>query len=134
LDIATIVPTGNHLRGFDHLGLVILQIDNWSVEWDLSIVSKAKGGRPGRGVVDPSYYSISPSADVDGKTVLLMDDTWTSGSSMASAARALKDAGAKSVVAMPIGRQLNARFGDADSLMRITGNRGYINEKCVICG
>jgi len=133
LDLATVVPSGNHSRGFDHLKQVISLKTDWSIQWDLTVVDKAKVGRPGRGVIDPSFYVVSPSADLDGKTVLLMDDTWTSGSSMVSVARALRDHGARGVVAMPIGRQLNAHFGDADSLMKISGNRGYNNEKCVIC-
>lgn len=134
IEIATVVPSGNQLREFDHLGLVISQIGDWAIQWDLNMVEKVKDGRPGRGVVDPSYYLVSPNADLDGKTVLLVDDTWTSGSSVVSVARALRDHGAKGVVALPIGRQLNANFGDAGSLMKISGNRGYNNETCVICG
>jgi hypothetical protein len=42
-----------------------------------------------------------------GATVLLLDDTWTSGASAQSAAAALKLAGARSVVTVILGRHLN---------------------------
>jgi hypothetical protein len=42
-----------------------------------------------------------------GATILLLDDTWTSGASAQSAAAALKLAGARSVVTVVLGRHLN---------------------------
>ena len=47
-----------------------------------------------------------------GETILLVDDTWTSGASAQSAAHALKRAGARRVALVVIGRHVNPDFGD----------------------
>ena len=49
-----------------------------------------------------------------GETVLLIDDTWTTGASARSAASALHQAGAGPVAAVVLGRYLNRRWGDND--------------------
>ena len=45
-------------------------------------------------------FALKPRADVDGKTVLLIDDVVTTGATLASAAKTLKNAGAKRVYAL----------------------------------
>ncbi|MFD8967087.1 hypothetical protein ACFV0C_19200 [Streptomyces sp. NPDC059568] len=47
-----------------------------------------------------------------GESVLLIDDTWTTGSHAQSAAAALKAAGAGSVAVVVLGRHLNINYGD----------------------
>lgn len=47
---------------------------------------------------------------VAGKNVLLIDDTWTTGAAMQSAAAALKGAGASVVAGVVIGRHLRLDF------------------------
>ena len=58
---------------------------------------------------DPERYATSRR--VDGESVLLIDDTWVSGSSAQSAAAALRDAGAARVGCVVIGRWLTPSFG-----------------------
>jgi predicted amidophosphoribosyltransferase len=53
----------------------------------------------------PELYAVS--SDVRSRRVLLVDDTWTSGASLQSAAVALKRAGAARVVGLVIGRHLD---------------------------
>lgn len=53
----------------------------------------------------PGSYEVV--VDVGGKNVLLVDDTWTSGASVQSAAVASKRAGAARVVGLVIGRHLD---------------------------
>ena len=53
---------------------------------------------------DPGRFQCGP---LPGPAVLLLDDTWTSGSSAASAAAALKLAGARSVAVVVLGRHLD---------------------------
>jgi len=47
-----------------------------------------------------------------GEAILLIDDTWTTGASAQSAAHALKQAGARRVALVVIGRHVNLGFGD----------------------
>jgi predicted amidophosphoribosyltransferase len=59
-------------------------------------------------VVDPGKYN--PTQELDGKTVLLIDDTWTTGANAQSAAGGLKTAGAEAVAVLAIGRHVNPEF------------------------
>lgn len=59
--------------------------------------------------VDPGKYN--PSADLAGEAVLLIDDTWTTGANVQSAAGALKTAGAGAVGVLVVGRHVNDAFG-----------------------
>ncbi len=52
---------------------------------------------------------------LDGENVLLIDDTWTTGASMQSAAVALKAAGAATVGAVVVGRHLNREWHENDA-------------------
>jgi predicted amidophosphoribosyltransferase len=55
---------------------------------------------------------------LSGETVLLIDDTWTTGASAQSAAAALKTAGAGAVAAVVIGRHLNREWRENDRRLR----------------
>ena len=50
---------------------------------------------------------------VDGRSLLLIDDAWVSGSSAQSAAAALRDGGAATVACVVIGRWLTPGWGGA---------------------
>jgi hypothetical protein len=54
--------------------------------------------------LDPDRFAAGP---LRGATVLLVDDTWTTGSSAQSAAMALRRAGASSVVTVVLGRHVS---------------------------
>jgi len=56
--------------------------------------------------------------NLTGESVLLIDDTWTTGASVQSAARTLKSAGASKVGAVVIGRHVNGEFDDHGALYR----------------
>jgi predicted amidophosphoribosyltransferase len=57
------------------------------------------------------YRAVRP---LEGESVLLIDDTWTTGASMQSAAAALKAAGAATVAAIVVGRHVNREWGEND--------------------
>jgi predicted amidophosphoribosyltransferase len=67
-------------------------------------------------IFDPEKFE--PVAPLDGETVLLIDDTWTTGASAQSAAAALKAAGAGVVAALVIGRHVNREWGRNDRHLR----------------
>lgn len=66
--------------------------------------------------IDPGRYRAGRK--VDGERVLLVDDTWTTGSRAQSAAVALRDAGAREVVLVVLGRHINRGFGANDRWLR----------------
>ena len=59
--------------------------------------------------LDPGRFRAP--GPLSGAAVLLLDDTWTSGASVQSAAVALKRAGARSVAAVVLGRHASAQPG-----------------------
>jgi hypothetical protein len=69
---------------------------------------------------------------LNGQSVLLIDDTWTTGASAQSAAAALKRAGAGSVAAVVIGRHLNREWHENERRLRgIT--RPFDWSRCALC-
>jgi predicted amidophosphoribosyltransferase len=85
--------------------------------------------------LNPREFSSEKYAAVrriDGGSVLLIDDTWTTGANAQSAACALKAAGASTVAAVVIGRHLNRDWGDNDS--RLTAGRTPFSwNECPFC-
>jgi hypothetical protein len=55
---------------------------------------------------------------LNGESVLLVDDTWTTGANAQSAAAALKAAGAGRVAALVVGRHVNRDWGQNDRRLR----------------
>lgn len=133
IELATIVPSSPTSRGFDHLASIISTVASWPVVWNQGVLVKMRPGRPPRGVVDPSFYGLADPRQVTDRTVLLFDDTWTSGSTTASAASRLRSAGARSVVAFTIGRQLTVGWGSSDVVLETVRARKEPLRGCVIC-
>jgi hypothetical protein len=69
---------------------------------------------------------------IDGRSVLLIDDTWTTGASAQSAAAALKAAGAGPVAAVVVGRHLNREWHGNDKRIRGIA-RPFDWSKCALC-
>jgi predicted amidophosphoribosyltransferase len=79
--------------------------------------------------VDPGKYS--PTADLHGESILLIDDTWASGANVQSAAGALKTAGAGTVGVIVIGRHVKDDFrGNADRLKALP--RPFEWDRCAL--
>jgi len=90
-----------------------------------------------RSEVEVPQRSFSPKkfvapTPVDGRSVLLIDDTWTTGASAQSAAAALKAAGAGPVGAVVIGRHLNREWHENDKRIRGIA-RPFDWSKCALC-
>jgi hypothetical protein len=69
---------------------------------------------------------------LEGASVLLIDDTWTTGANAQSSAAALKRAGASKVAGIVIGRHLNREWHENDRRLRgIT--RPFDWERCALC-
>jgi predicted amidophosphoribosyltransferase len=64
--------------------------------------------------------------------VLMIDDTWTTGANIQSAATVLKDAGAQTVAALVIGRHLNREWGENDRRLSAL-ERPFDWTRCAFC-
>jgi predicted amidophosphoribosyltransferase len=67
-----------------------------------------------------------------GMSVLLIDDTWTTGASAQSAAGALKTVGARTVAAVVIGRHVNREWSENDRRLRAI-SRPFDWSRCAHC-
>jgi orotate phosphoribosyltransferase len=79
--------------------------------------------------VDPGKFS--PTQNLAGEAVLLIDDTWTSGASAQSAAGALQTTGAGKVAVLVIGRHVSPEYGANAARLR-TLPRGFDWDRCAV--
>jgi hypothetical protein len=94
------VPTGRGRPGTHPLAELVRPY--LALPW-AELTARAGGDRARD--LDPARFS---AASVPAASVLLIDDTWTTGSSAQSAAMALRAAGARSVVTVVLGRHVGA--------------------------
>lgn len=72
------------------------------------------------------------SDDIAGRTVLVIDDTWTSGARIQSAAWALKLAGATRVAAVVIGRHFDRDYGENERYFQQAKKIPFSWEVCCV--
>lgn len=87
-----------------------------------------KAGELGR-TASSARYTSSP---LWGEHVLLVDDTWTTGNHVQSAAAALKAAGAGSVAVIVLGRHLNIDYGDTSAHIEQARLRRFSWDVCPV--
>lgn len=80
-----------------------------------------------------SEQQFAPCADVKGRNVLVLDDTWTTGSSLLSASRTLLDAGARSVHGLVLGRHFNPSHKEGIVYVDHARQAGFTLEFCSLC-
>lgn len=71
-------------------------------------------------------------SDIRGSTVLLIDDTWTTGAHAQSAAWTLKRAGAARVAILVVGRHFVPSFADNSTNLRVAKQRRFSWEHCCV--
>jgi predicted amidophosphoribosyltransferase len=88
----------------------------------------------GRNVPDKSAYRCDAQL-VEGRRVLLVDDTYTTGAHLHSAAAALEDAGARSVHLLVVGRHQDPYWPPAQRLLEWSASpeNPWLVERCVRC-
>jgi predicted amidophosphoribosyltransferase len=133
-DMGITVPSSKQRNGINHLDDLLSCIQTWPVAWRQGILSKQRGEAAAerRQRIVPDLFAADPG--VNGKRILLLDDTFTSGGTMASAARALRDAGATCVVGISFGRQLNVNREEARDLIAELPRRSLDLETCPVHG
>lgn len=85
--------------------------------------------------IHPRAFSAEkyvPTRRLHGQSILLVDDTWTTGANAQSAAAALKAAGAGPVGTVVIGRHLNREWRENDRRLRGIG-RPFDWSRCALC-
>jgi len=123
-----VVPTGRGRPGAHPLEALVGPY--------LALPPAALAIRPGEPVYGRDLHTgrFQAAGRLTGATVLLLDDTWTSGSSAQSAAAALKLAGARSVVTVVLGRHVNPSDPLANSLAAALAGSSFRAELCAVHG
>lgn len=88
----------------------------------LSAVSGDRGERDQRRVFRPDFFAVPDHEAVHGRHIVLVDDTWVTGSHLQSAAAALREAGAVRVTGLVLARRLRPDWGT---------NADFINKQLV---
>lgn len=134
-DLWIAMPSHSSARGGrNHLDALIGHVRDFADEWSSGVLVKndASKARVRREKIVPELFTAIPA--VSGKRILLFDDTFTTGGSMASAAHALKQAGAVSVVGLTFGRQLRADWPNSREFVAALGGRGLEIDQCAVHG
>jgi hypothetical protein len=85
-------------------------------------------------VVTADKFALRPAARLDGQHVLILDDTWTTGSNAQSAVLTLRRAGAKAVSVMVVGRWLSPNYGKTAAFIKTRLQRDYDPDVCPVTG
>jgi predicted amidophosphoribosyltransferase len=111
-DLVTTVPSGDRERDQRHpLRWIVGELVRPTRGRHRMLLRRSRVNVRERGF-DPAKYSAVDK--LHGESVLLIDDTWTTGANAQSAAAALKSAGAGPVGAVVIGRHINREWHQND--------------------
>jgi predicted amidophosphoribosyltransferase len=115
-DLVTAVPSGARARDAEHpLRTIIGGLVKPTRDRYAPLLARSEHPASTR---EFNAKKFEPTRPIAGESVLLVDDTWTTGASAHSAAAALKDAGASRVAAVVIGRHLNPEWHENDRRIR----------------
>lgn len=104
-----------------------------AVDEDRLALVPTQGAVSGR-VVSLGQFTLVPQRSLSGQHILVLDDTWTTGSNTQSAALALREAGADYVSVMVVGRWLSPTFGDNADFIKTRLRRDYDPSICPVTG
>lgn len=86
-------------------------------------------------VISGNQFSVYPEGiSLSGQHILILDDTWTTGSNTQSAALTLRAAGARHVSVMTVGRWLSPTFNNNPEFIRTRLRRDYDPRVCPVTG
>jgi predicted amidophosphoribosyltransferase len=129
-DLVTTVPSGDRERDEDHpLRRIVGELVGSTRERYERRLRRTEAPAKPRAFDRGKYRA---SGRLDGASVLLIDDTWTTGASARSAAHALRSAGATTVAVVVIGRHINRDWGENDA--RLRAHQGPFDwDACAFC-
>ena len=131
-DLVTTVPSGDPARDDrDHhpLRTIVGELVGPTRERHQRLLRRTDAETEPRSFSESKFQAIQP---IEAQSVLLIDDTWTTGASAQSAAAALKAAGAERVAAVAIGRHLNREWHENDRRIRGIA-RPFEWRACALC-
>ncbi len=129
-DLVTTVPSSDQGRDERHpLRYIVGSLVGPTRERHARLLVRSETDVPSRTF---SEHKFTATDRLSGQAVLLIDDTWTTGSSAQSAAAALKHAGAGPVAAVIIGRHLNREWHENDRRLRGIG-QPFDWAQCAFC-
>ncbi len=85
-------------------------------------------------IVSGDKFVLEPDMRLDGTHVLVLDDTWTTGSNAQSAALALRGAGAERVSVLVVGRWLSPGYGTTRRFIGEHLQKDYDPHICPVTG
>jgi predicted amidophosphoribosyltransferase len=116
-DLVTTVPSGDRARDDGHpLRTIVGELVGPTRGRHRRLLRRAETDVPPR-AFDANKFEAT-NQELEGRSILLIDDTWTTGASAQSAAAALKAAGAGPIAAVVIGRHLNREWHQNDRRLR----------------
>lgn len=129
-DLVTTVPSGDPTRDERHpLRTIVGELVGPTRERHRRLLTRTATETPDRTF---STTKFQATTQLTGQSVLLIDDTWTTGASAQSAAAALKAAGADRIAAVVIGRHLNREWHENDRRIRGIA-RPFDWQACALC-
>ena len=129
-ELVTTVPSGDRTRDDRHpLRWIVGELVAPTRDRHERLLRRSEAEVPQRSFSPEKFVATTP---IDGRSVLLIDDTWTTGASAQSAAAALKAAGGGAVAAIVIGRHLNREWHENDKRIRGIA-RPFDWSKCALC-
>lgn len=134
IDLFTVVPSESTVsRGFDHMKQLVQSTSGWDAAhpWDLDLLVHLPDRTIRKQHPDYGAFLLAPGRQVGGLTIGLVDDTFTSGATLASAAAPLTSAGAR-VVGITLGRQLNTNYGPSRPVIDHCSRQTFDIDRCVL--
>ncbi|MGN6868001.1 MAG: hypothetical protein ACTHMY_06315 [Solirubrobacteraceae bacterium] len=129
-DLVTIVPSGDPARDERHpLRTIVAELVAPTRERHQRLLRRTTAHTAPR-AFNPGKFEATTT--LDHQSILLIDDTWTTGASAQSAAATLKAAGAERVAAVVIGRHLNRDWHENDRRIRGIA-RPFEWQACALC-
>jgi predicted amidophosphoribosyltransferase len=129
-ELVTTVPSGDRARDERHpLRWIVGELVAPTRDRHEHVLRRSDTDAEPRSFNRNKFVATTP---IEGRSVLLIDDTWTTGASAQSAAAALKDAGADRIAAVVIGRHLNREWHENDRRIRGIA-QPFDWSKCALC-
>lgn len=130
-DMVATVPSGDGGRSQRHpLRWMVSEVVGPTRERHRQLLARSEIAVPAHEFDQRKFHATE---QLGGRTVLLIDDTWTTGANAQSAAAALKAADSGPVAAVVIGRHINREWADNERRLSAL-RRPFDWTRCGFCG